>query len=458
MWASGLDDIRQDLVRIQKEHGAGAVAVVIVDRRQVLLEHYRGVTDWDEPREINRSTWFRAGSVTKVFTGLALLRAEEEGLLKLDQPVVGQLPDMDLAWAFDNPFRASSTLVPADLMEHTAGWHDMSQIEFDDSNPAPLTLAQALQLRPASRISRWAPGTYYSYSNSGPGLAAYIVEQASGQVFDEWIREQVFEPLGMSATLLYEQHVANGLATGYDSDYRTEIPYWHIVFRPSGGMNLRPIEISRFLQMMLNEGVLDGRRIFSKEQLHRLRTPTRTHAARAGLEYGYGLGIYSAVRDGHVVYMHGGDADGYLTHFAYSLKSGLAYFVVINAFNHAPLNAMKERLTSHLIKDLPIETPPSTVSIPAATAERLTGHYRKATDRFPHPGQDERKLSVRISDEGLAVSKVPRKWLDLTAVAVNTDSVLLRRKSDPVATRAFILLDNGTVVYQDSSSNWVKEG
>ena len=170
--ASGLDHVQKELIRIQYQYGISALAAIIVDRDKVLLEHYSGVTDWDEPREVTRDTWFRAGSVTKVFTGLAALRAVEKDLVRLDGTVESQLPEDALSWSFENPYRDVSPLVLADLLEHTAGWYDMSSTEFDDKNPAPLTLTQALHIRPESRVSHWPPGAYYAYSNSGPGLAA----------------------------------------------------------------------------------------------------------------------------------------------------------------------------------------------------------------------------------------------------------------------------------------------
>ncbi len=454
--ADRLAELGDDLRHIQDSHGLAAVAAIVVDRKGVILEHYSGVEDWRSGKAVSSATWFRAGSVTKVFTGLALLRAEELGLVRLDQTVADQLGGDDLEYAFANPYRATSPLVLADLSEHTAGWFDMSREEFDDKDPTPLTLESALRMRPSSRTSQWPPGRFYAYSNSGPGLAGLVVERASNQAFDQWIKAQVFEPLGMSATLLWSQQIEDQRATGYDHDYRTPIPYWHIVYRPSGDMNLRPVEMERFLRMMLNGGVLDGKQIFSEGQLRRLITPTRTLAARAGLRYGYGLGIYSSIRGGHLLYMHGGDADGYLTHFALSLESGLGYFVVINAFNHASLDAMKKTLDAYLIEGLPAVEPPTEVDIPGPMLERIEGRYTLVSTRFPATGWAQRRLEISRRNGGISVQQSERRW-NLKATALAPGSVLLRRTGDPVATRAVILLDDHQTIYQDSRSSWLKQ-
>jgi len=148
--------LAHEIDRIRVQHGVSAAVVIVVDNDEVLLEHYSGVTDWDSPRTVDRDTYFRLGSVTKVFTALALLRAEEQGKLSLQQEVaeiLGQAQSNN-PWA-NNPWAESNPLRVVQLMEHTAGWYDMSAMEFDDKNPTPLSPAEALAKRPESRVMHW---------------------------------------------------------------------------------------------------------------------------------------------------------------------------------------------------------------------------------------------------------------------------------------------------------------
>ena len=90
--ADSLAGLANEIDKIREKHGVSAAAVIVVDADRVLLEHYSGITDWESQGLVDRNTYFRLGSVTKVFTGLALLRAEEQGKLSLQQSVAEILP------------------------------------------------------------------------------------------------------------------------------------------------------------------------------------------------------------------------------------------------------------------------------------------------------------------------------------------------------------------------------
>jgi CubicO group peptidase (beta-lactamase class C family) len=445
-----LDALAEEIDSIRLQHGVSATAVIVVEDDKVTLEHYSGTRDWQSGQTIDRNSYFRMGSITKIFTGLALLRAQQQGVLSLDQPVSETLvrPQSRNPWAQSNP------LLLAHLMEHTAGWHDMSSIEFNDKNPKPLSLIESLALHPESRIMQWPPGLHAEYSNTGPGLASFVLEQASDKEFDQYIAEHVFKPMGMtSASLLLSDKIDKQLVTGYDKDGQTPIPYWHIAYRASGGLNVLPIDMSRLLIMLLNRGQLDGETIFSRAQISRLETPKTTLAASTGLTFGYGLGVYASLHQQHVLFGHGGDADGYLAHFKYSLESGKAYLVVINAFNHAPLRAMQKQLNDYLVAELPKPQLPAAAVLDPALLESYTGQYRPASVRFPREGWEQKKLLIRRKDDYLQTSLGNDKWWSL--IPVNTQH--FRRRNEPLATAAFIPTDDGHMVLQLQNGNYIRD-
>ena len=98
-----------------------------------------------------------------------------------------------------------------------------------------MTLAEGLAYNPGSRVSRWRPGTHMSYSNSGPAIAAYVVEKITGKAFEDYVREHVFAPLGMDSSTFRFPRDAALLAKGYEADGVREAGYDHIIVRPSGG-------------------------------------------------------------------------------------------------------------------------------------------------------------------------------------------------------------------------------
>lgn len=431
---------------------AGA-AIVLADRDGLICASYLGVESWQTMRPVDATTWFRVGSISKAFTGLALLRAEADGLLRLDQAITDLLGGASNDWLFENSWSKLHPLTVAGLLEHTAGWYDMSRLEFDHNQFPPIGLARALRLNPTSRTSHWPPGQHAVYSNSGPGLAAYVLEQVSGVSFDSYVQRRVFRPLGMTASLLPEEKILARLATGYDQDGKTVIPYWNIIYRAAGGMNVLPHEMASYLQLMLRRGRRGDNALFSEAQLERAEEPRTTLAAKAGLRFGYGLGNYSRVHRRHVIHGHGGDADGYLARMAYSHDAGLGYFFVINAFNHPLADAFRERLDDWLVAELPPHDTPPLAVLAKDKLEQLTGTYRLAATRFPQPGWQQRTLEIRLRDGRLSARRSGGRWLALLPVSES----LFRRAIDPVATRAFIPLPGGAMVYQDPSDNWLRQ-
>lgn len=281
-----LSDIASQIDAIREKFGMASAYVVLVDHDKTLLSQGVGIRAWDDPQPVTNTDYYRLGSVTKAFTGLALLKAEEQDCLTLTDPVLQNVnpPVITNQWA------ETHLLTVAMLMEHTAGIHEMSVEEFAFNDP--VLLQQALQISPDSRITAWPPGLHSEYSNSGPGMVGWLVQQGCHTDFGRHIEENVFRPLSMpSATLNRTPEVVSALVGGYNTNPKEPIEFWHFIFRPAAAANVRPEEMANFLRMLLNKGTLDGKEIFSSQQIQRMETPTTTITARAGLDYGYGLGI-----------------------------------------------------------------------------------------------------------------------------------------------------------------------
>jgi CubicO group peptidase (beta-lactamase class C family) len=439
---------RLDAIRAQS--GMASAYVLMVDRDNILLHQGLGIRAWDDPKPVTDSDYYRLGSISKAFTGLALLKAQQQGCLRLDDEV----SQHSLAVPYVNPWQAHPITL-AMLMEHTAGWYDMSWKEFKYN--APVSLEQAFQVNPLSRISQWPPGMHKSYSSSGPGVAAWALEQACNVDFEDFIAQQVFQPLHMpSATFQRSDEVKQHLVGGYNTDPHEPIRYWNFIYRPAGAMNVRPLEMANFLQMLINLGKLQGQQVFSEAQVRRMETPTTTLAARNGMAYGYGLGIYADIEDGHVIYAHGGDADGYLTRFAYNRESGRGFFVAITMFDHAPLGQMRELLESWLVEDLPAVSVPS-YQPAVADLYALTGYYQPVTARFARDDWRDQRLRMRVSTGGLQYQVAPRRansngknrWRTLYPVAKDQ----YRHANEPVAT-VWLGEHEGTIYLQTEDGNW----
>ena len=370
-----LEGLTAEIQEILDEHRIPGASVALVDRERTLWAGGVGKADVAAGIDATADHLFRIGSIAKSFTALAVLHAVEDGLLDLDTPVRELVPEV----AFTNPWEETHPVTVAMVMEHTAGFDDIHFREYAKVDDPDITLAEGLAYNPGSRVSRWRPGTHMSYSNSGPAIAAYAVEKITGTAFEDYVRENVFDPLGMETSTFRFPRDAALLARGYEATGVSAANYDHIIVRPSGALNASAREMARYLRMMINRGTLDGVRVLAPETITRMETPTTTLAARAGSTYGYGLGNFTSVVNGHLFHGHNGGITGFASTSAYSSDLGVGFSVSINRPSDGIQDIVAlvgERLTERF------EKPRGTVAAVSNDELRtITGWYRSITPR-----------------------------------------------------------------------------
>lgn len=168
---SGLDLAGLDahLSEIVEAEGVVGASVAVTDAGGVLFARGYGYADREAGLEASADTPMRAGSVSKLVTALAAMRLVEAGALDLGTPLREAAPEI----VFTNRFERDAPVRLVHLIEHTTGWDDIQLQEYR-SFPVGTTLAEGLADNPASRTSRWAPGLYSSYANSGPAALGRI--------------------------------------------------------------------------------------------------------------------------------------------------------------------------------------------------------------------------------------------------------------------------------------------
>ena len=432
------------LDEIRDRYQVPAFGFTLVDSDETVFADARGVSDLASGRYADANTVFRIGSITKAFTALAILFAINEGLLDLDTPLI----DLIGGDFYTNPWAPSHPVRLVHVLEQTAGFADLSMEEMYHSDPKPLALEEALRLNPQNRRVLWRPGTHYSYTNAGAGLAAFALERRTGTTYEAFVAERIFAPLGMTnASLLLDEKTKERLAGGYDSDVETPIAYWHMLFRAFGAINATPRDMAAFVKLMINRGVYQGQRLLPAHLIERMESPQTTLAARSGLRFGYGLGIYAWYRDGVLFHGHGGDGDGYLAHFGYNRKTASGYFVVINAFTHRPLREMRSAIERFIVDDVPpvqAPRPPGNVEMTAAqgTYERLTHRFQPKSER----------MEIVLDGGRLYTHKPNEQRLEL--IRINEHH--FRRVEEPAATIAILKDEDGRIVYQGERENYVR--
>lgn len=442
-----LAELASRLEQLRQEEGVAAVGFAITDREQTLLAQNFGWADLESKRPVTSATRFRVGSITKTFTGVGLLKLVEADQVALVAPVTDYLQPLP----FTNPYRDVAPVRVAQLMEHTAGFTDISREEFAFNEPLTPLETVLSRFRDGHR-TRWAPGLHSSYSNLGPGIAGRIMEIASGSAYESYMTDEVLQPLGMAASTWHlDKATAANLATGYNTDGETPIPYWHMAYRPFGALNTTPSDMARFIRMLLNDGATEFGTLLAPASVRRLETPATTLAARAGVRYGYGLGNYQWFRTGTKFHGHGGDGDGYLAHYGYAPEAGLGYFVVITAFKGRSLRRLRGELESFVTRHAP-EAPSPPKPAPSAGLKQWVGEYTAVTARF---GRPKATLTLRLVGEQLETRRgSSADWRPLVPVGPNQ----FRRPNEPEATVAILALPEGDIIYQGDAGNFAKRG
>jgi CubicO group peptidase (beta-lactamase class C family) len=156
------EKLRQSIEAVLLETGTPGASVVLVSKDQVLWAAGVGSADLATGREVTPNTMFRAGSISKSFVAIALLKLQEQGKVRLDDRLRDLLGDGEFA----NPWEDTDPLRLVHLLEHTSGLDDIALCEYAASVPNS-DHHESLAFDPRPRTSRWRPGRFFSYSNAG---------------------------------------------------------------------------------------------------------------------------------------------------------------------------------------------------------------------------------------------------------------------------------------------------
>src|SRR5277367_5664039 len=363
---------------VDKAHLPGA-GVALVSNGELLWCGGIGKADVASGRDITCDTEFRVGSISKTFVALALLKLQEEGKINLEARLQDVAPEVPVKnkWESTNPVRI------VNLLEHTAGFDDMQASEgynFKDRYDYPLL--DVFKRFPEPEDVRWPPSTRMSYSNPGFGIAGYLIEKISGKPYDQYIRETILRPLGMTnADFPFTDANKPLLAAGYNENPPRAVGYPYIYLRPAGDLKASPGELAKLVQFFLRRGKAGDEQIVKPESIIRMESIETTLAAKNGLRLGYGLANYAEVAGDVVTHGHDGGIEGFISSYRYMPEQNWGYVVLLNSTQHYQALIDLNRLAiDFLSRDFPKSQQPA---VPMATAdlEKFSGYYAPRAPR-----------------------------------------------------------------------------
>jgi CubicO group peptidase (beta-lactamase class C family) len=288
------------------------IGAVVRDGRQV----WCGSRSMLEGHEPDGDTQYRIGSLTKTFVAVVVMRLRDEGLIDLADPLGKYLAPASAGEAVD------ATI--AQLLSHTAGLASEARDPWWERTPG--------ELRPAlpdifgDRPRPHPAGRRFHYSNPGFALLGALVGKLRGHSWDEAVRREILEPLGMTHTTLRARAPhAGGFAVHPWAEVMQPEPAEHTgLMAPAGDLWSTADDLSRFAAFLL-----DGdNRVLSITSLDLMRRPASPPDDPGS---GYGFGLQLLERDGRVLYGHGGSMPGFLATLLVSAKDRLGAVVLSNA-------------------------------------------------------------------------------------------------------------------------------
>lgn len=271
------DSLTLVISKIYKQSDFNGFTVSIVNDKGTLYQQGFGYADVENKIPYTDQTIQNIASVSKVLVGVALLKAQELGKLKLDDPINNYLP-----FKVVNPSYPDKEITIRHLATHTSGIVDnefylsknyilkeemsteKANLGFDDMqtfNPVDSTvsieeflqnvLVQGGKWNTKDSYSKYKPGAMYEYSNIGTTLAAFVLEKATGERFDTFTEKYILEPLKMKDSGWSFQNVKFENYSKLYADKKTVLPFYHIITYPDGGFITSINDLSLFLTELI---------------------------------------------------------------------------------------------------------------------------------------------------------------------------------------------------------------
>ncbi len=366
-----IDELKTAIDSLLVLHRIPGAGIAIVSKDSIIFLGGLGYANMESKIPVTEDTYFRMGSITKSFIALGFLKLVEEGRIDLNTPLREIVPEINIK----NPWEETDPVRIVHILEHTSGFGNSFR-EFNIDDDPEMPLRQALEIVDEALESRFRPGTCYSYSNAGYGLAGYILEKITGMRYEDYLRKVILDPIGMESSTFRLADCENNkfLAQGYLDDFK-EASFVNFYSRSAGIMFSTARDMAKYVQFMLNRGAVNGKQIISEASIVRMETPTTSMAAKKGLNFGYGLGTEQSYRGGYKWLGHNGAHFGFYSDFWYNADLNIGYVALLNRFDiSANTRVIRNLLTDYLVQNSDLKFAPE-VKIPVEQLEGYAGHY-----------------------------------------------------------------------------------
>ena len=373
--------------RLMRRSRIPGLSLGLVRRGTTVLARGFGYRDRADRLPATERTLYGIASMTKSFTAIAVLRLQEEGLLKVQDPLRRYLPEFQTS----EP-RRTGRITIHHLLTHSSGIPPLPSIYYtsgrsiardppydprvarrvgiDPDHPSIDTYAGVMEYLGKERYRLLGPpGQFFSYSNEGFGLLGAIIERVSGRTYESYLEETIFRPAGMGSTTFDTGIMLRSpeVTTLYSPNWKrgkgplvASEDWWEdTCLRAAGAIRTNIVDLLRYVEIYLREGKVGNERILGRTSLHEMLRPQIE--IRPGLFYGYGIAVRPDYH-GQYLAFHDGGLKGVSSEFAVFPRAEVGGAVLANADLVPSGLALQEGLNRLLGLEprLPfIDTPPA---------------------------------------------------------------------------------------------------
>jgi CubicO group peptidase (beta-lactamase class C family) len=331
-WAEFVAFYRAALPR----HGiVGSSLAVVTEDGVIAARENFGSRDQAGGLPVTNDTIFHWASITKTFTGIALMQLRDRGLVRLDDPIVKYVPELRKV---SNPFGPMDAITLRQLLSHSAGFRAATWPWGTGEAWQPFEppgWEQLVAMMPYTRIE-FAPGSRYSYSNPGLIFIGRVIEDIAGEPYETYVDKQILRPLGMTRTFFdrapsflradrsHSYFVTDEGTTEAPFDFDTGITV------SNGGLNAPVDDMARYLGFLMGSADPAVQRrhdaILARASLEEMWQPV----VPVSDDVDMGLTFFLERHGGLDFVAHSGGQNGFISHFYLRRQARLAYLVAFN--------------------------------------------------------------------------------------------------------------------------------
>jgi CubicO group peptidase (beta-lactamase class C family)/D-alanyl-D-alanine dipeptidase len=375
-YAEIVDALRPFIQWEMSEKELPALSIAIVDDQEIVWAQGFGSADSQSKKPATAETVYRIGSVSKLFTDIAIMQLVERGELNLDVPITDYLPEFRPR----NPFGTPITL--RQLMSHRSGLLREPPVGnyFDPTQPSLAATVRSLN----ETELVFPPNTHTKYSNAAIAVVGYLLEARSHQPFAKYLKASVLDPMGLRhSSFEPDPEIIGNLATAemwtYDG-LKFEAPAFQLGMAPAGSMYSTVNDLGRFVSVLLAYGRTNTGDLLKPATLDQMWSPQFPNPGGRV----FGLGFVVRQFDGHRLVGHGGAIYGFATTLDLLPEDKVG--VVVTATKDVS-NAVTERIGAEALRLVlahragkPLTLPPITSPVPPELGRKLAGRYGTGDD------------------------------------------------------------------------------